>query len=239
MTAEELRALMGEVINDAIAPLKAEMQAIKDSAEEAKKDEEKKEDDAAEVIDPAAVAAPVTNDDAPANPATDEAEEHGQNAEIEELKAKIAALEAATAPAAAISDEEQAAIADAQAHADSVYQMHGQRAPRPMERETLLTYRKRLARGLQKFSDAHKDVSLSAINDAQYLDFVEKQIFADAAAKAQAGVTMKRGLQRIEKRTAHGQTYFEYTGDIGSWMADSMLPVQVGKPRQERKFVSF
>lgn len=240
MTAEELRALMAEAINDSIAPLAAELKALKDSAEEAKeaKEPEVKNDEVVEPVEPAAVGAPVTND-APINPATDEAAETHQNSEIAELKAKIAALEAAAAPVAEINDEEQAAICDAQAHADSVYQLHGQRAPAPMGRETLLAYRKRLAKGLQKFSDSQKGVSIAAINDAQYLDFVEKQVYADAANKAHAGITVKQGLHRIEKRTPMGQTYFDYTGSITSWMADSMLPARTGKVRADRKFVSL
>ncbi|MCQ4438281.1 hypothetical protein NO135_25065, partial [Clostridioides difficile] len=71
------------------------VQALKDSAEEKKDDEkkddadekkeeteEKKENDSAAAVAPVVESAPVTND-----------------AEIEELKAKIAALEAAAAPA--------------------------------------------------------------------------------------------------------------------------------------------
>ncbi|MGG2044767.1 hypothetical protein [Burkholderia gladioli] len=243
MTTDELKALFATVVNDAVAPLKAQITALQDSAEEAAKDEaaevKKEEDKAAEAAAKEAKDddKPVTNDTA-FNPETDEAEETGQNSEIAELKAKIAALEKAAAPKEAISDEEEAAIADAQCHADSVYQMHGQRAPKPMERETLLAYRKRLAKGLQKFSDSQKSVSLAAINDSQYLDYVTREIYSDAAAKARAGITLRRGLQRVEKRGAMGQTYYEYTGDIGSWMADSSLPVRAGRLRVDtRKFV--
>lgn len=257
MTAEELKALMTQVMNDSVAPLRAELEALKaakaqthnDASDEEKPPvDEKKENDAV----PAAVEAiagpldtkeadsdmPTPAAAAPVTADSDKAQESGQNAEIAELKAKIAALEAATKAAPVLSDEEEAAIADAQVHADSVYQLHGQRAPRPMERESLLAYRRRLAKGLQKFSDSQKDVKISAINDAQYLDYVEKQVYADAAKAAQSGITMKRGLQKIEKRGAMGQTYFEYVGDISSWMADSSLPVSVVKPHRDRKYVT-
>ncbi|WP_080412592.1 hypothetical protein [Burkholderia ubonensis] len=256
MTAEELKALMTQVMNDSVAPLRAELEALKtakaqthnDASDEEKPPvDEKKENDAvpaaveaiagpldtkeADSDVPAPAAAPVTAD-------SDEAQESGQNAEIAELKAKIAALEAAAKAAPVLSDEEEAAIADAQAHADSVYQLHGQRAPRPMERESLLAYRRRLAKGLQKFSDSQKDVKISAINDAQYLDYVEKQVYADAAKAAQSGITMKRGLQKVEKRNQYGQISFEYVGDIGTWMADSSLPVAFVKPHRDRKYVT-
>ncbi|HDR8968897.1 TPA: hypothetical protein QDB32_000523 [Burkholderia vietnamiensis] len=257
MTAEELKALMTQVMNDSVAPLRAELEALKaakaqthnDASDEEKPPvDEKKENDAV----PAAVEAiagpldtkeadsdmPTPAAAAPVTADSDEAQESGQNAEIAELKAKIAALEAATKAAPVLSDEEEAAIADAQVHADSVYQLHGQRAPRPMERESLLAYRRRLAKGLQKFSDSQKDVKISAINDAQYLDYVEKQVYADAAKAAQSGITMKRGLQKIEKRNQYGQISFEYVGDIGSWLADSSLPVSVVKPHRDRKYVT-
>ncbi|WP_176322381.1 hypothetical protein [Burkholderia vietnamiensis] len=255
MTAEELKALMAQVMNDSVAPLRAEIEALKaakvqnDSTDEEKPPvDEKKENDSvpaaveaiagpldtkeADSAMPApAAAAPVTAD-------SDEAEESGQNAEIAELRAKIAALEAATKAAPVLSDEEEKAIADAQVHADSIYQMHGQRAPRPMDRENLLAYRRRLAKGLQKFSVSQKDVKISAINDAQYLAYVEREVYADAAKAAQAGITIKRGLQKIEKRGSMGQTYFEYVGDISTWMADSSIPVAVVKPHRDRKYVT-
>ncbi|WP_081076894.1 hypothetical protein [Burkholderia cepacia] len=257
MTAEELKALMTQVMNDSVAPLRAELEALKaakaqthnDASDEEKPPvDEKKENDAV----PAAVEAiagpldtkeadsdmPAPAVGAPVTADSDETQESGQNAEIAELKAKIAALEAATKAAPVLSDEEEAAIADAQVHADSVYQLHGQRAPRPMERESLLAYRRRLAKGLQKFSDSQKDVKISAINDAQYLDYVEKQVYADAAKAAQSGITMKRGLQKVEKRNQYGQISFEYVGDIGTWMADSSLPVAVVKPHRDRKYVT-
>lgn len=201
MTAEELKALMAEAINDSIAPLRAEVQALKDSAEEKKDDEkkddadekkdeteEKKENDSAAAVAPVVESAPVTND-----------------AEIEELKAKIAALEAAAAPAEPRSEDEEAAIVDAQAHADSVYALHGARAPKPMERETLLAYRKRLAKGLQKHSESQKNVSIAAINDSQYLAYVEREIFADAAKAA--GSTQITRVARVAERNVNGIKY--------------------------------
>ncbi|WP_233633074.1 hypothetical protein [Burkholderia seminalis] len=248
MTAEELKALMTQVLNDSVAPLRAEIEALKvakvqnDSTDEEKPTEEvKKENDAvpaaveqiAGPLDTSEVApAPVTNDGG------DEAQEDGQNAAIAELKAKIAALEAAAVQAPVLSDEEEADIADAQVHADSVYQMHGQRAPRPMDRETLLAYRRRLAKGLQKFSDSQKDVKIAAINDSQYLAYVEKQVYADAAKAAHAGVAVKQGLQKIKRQDEYGRISIDYVGDIGSWMADSSLPVSIVKPNQARKYVT-
>ncbi|HDR8951589.1 TPA: hypothetical protein QDA82_001896 [Burkholderia vietnamiensis] len=257
MTTEELKALMTQVMNDSVAPLRAELEALKaakvqthnDSSDEEKPSVDEKTENDAVPAAAEAIAGPLDTKEAdsdmpmpaataPVTADSDEAQESGQNAEIAELKAKIAALEAATKAAPVLSDEEEAAIADAQVHADSVYQLHGQRAPRPMERESLLAYRRRLAKGLQKFSDSQKDVKISAINDAQYLAYVEREVYADAAKAANSSVALRKGLIRVEEQLPYGGKAFHYKGDIGVWMADSSLPVSVVKPHRDRKYVT-
>ncbi|MBU9526150.1 hypothetical protein [Burkholderia multivorans] len=251
MTAEEfqkmLSPMVAQAINDSVAthfaPLRAEIEALKaakalnDSESDKESGDEKKENDSFEAsvktadesasapVDPL-TAAPVTND-TPTNPETDEAQETAQNSEIAELKAKIAALEAAqaaqAAPAPALSDEEEAAIADAYTHADSIYQLHGMRAPKHMERESLIAYRRRLAKGLQKFSPAQKAVKLSEINDSALLSLAEREIYSDAANAANSR-EIRRPVRVVEKNV-NGVRMQQLEGVTAKeWMSDFMAP---------------
>ena len=83
-------------------------------------------------------------------------------------------------------DEEEAAMCDAQAKADSVFASFGKSASRPLKGEGLMSYRKRLLRGLQAYSDSYKTVNLASIKDAQILSIAEKTIFADALMAARS-----------------------------------------------------
>ncbi|MFA8337815.1 hypothetical protein [Burkholderia cenocepacia] len=250
MTAEELQKMLSpmvaQAINDSvathIAPLRTELEALKtakalNDSEDNKDDEPKKENDSFEapvkttdesasaLVDPM-TAAPVAND-TPVNPATDEAQETGQNSEIAELKAEIAALKATqaaqAAPAPVLSDEEEAAIADAYTHADSVYQLHGLHAPKHMDRESLIAYRRRLAKGLQKFSPSQKDAKLAAINDSAVLSLVEREIYADAANAAQSR-EIRRPVRVVEKNVNGIRTQQLEGVTAKEWMSDFMAP---------------
>ncbi|ELW9525924.1 hypothetical protein SIO92_000142 [Burkholderia cenocepacia] len=252
MTAEELQKMLSpmvaQAINDSvathIAPLRTELEALKtakalnDSEDDKEKDDEsKKENDSFEApvktadesasapVDP--MTAPPVANDTPINPATDEAQETGQNSEIAELKAEIAALKATqaaqAAPAPVLSDDEEAAIADAYTHADSVYQLHGLHAPKHMDRESLIAYRRRLAKGLQKFSPSQKDVKLAAINDSAVLSLSEREIYADAAKAAQSR-EIRRPVSVVEK-TINGIRTQQLVGvSAKEWMSDFMAP---------------
>ncbi|WP_050068935.1 hypothetical protein [Burkholderia cenocepacia] len=252
MTAEELQKMLSpmvaQAINDSvathIAPLRTELEALKtakalnDSEDNKDKDDEpKKENDSFEApvktadesasapVDPM-TAAPMAND-TPINPATEEAQETGQNSEIAELKAEIAALKATqaaqAAPAPVLSDEEEAAIADAYTHADSVYQLHGLHAPKHMDRESLIAYRRRLAKGLQKFSPSQKDAKLAAINDSAVLSLVEREIYADAANAAQSR-EIRRPVRVVEKNVNGIRTQRLEGVTAKEWMSDFMAP---------------
>ena len=250
MTAEELQKMLSpmvaQAINDSvathIAPLRTELEALK-TAKALNDSEDNKDyvpikeidsfeapvkttdESASAPVDPM-TAAPVAND-TPINPATDEAQETGQNSEIAELKAEIAALKATqaaqAAPAPVLSDEEEAAMADAYTHADSVYQLHGLHAPKHMDRESLIAYRRRLAKGLQKFSPSQKDVKLAAINDSAVLSLAEREIYADAAKAAQSR-EIRRPVSVVEK-TINGIHTQQLVGvSAKEWMSDFMAP---------------
>ena len=115
-------------------------------------------------------------------------------------------------------EEKHAQYADAQAKADSVLAAFGKSATRPLQGESVMSYRKRLLRGLQGYSDAYKAVNLRNINDAALLEIAEKQIFADAMVAAKTPVAYGDSL--VEHRTVDraGRTISTFTGHVGAWL---------------------
>jgi 8-oxo-dGTP pyrophosphatase MutT (NUDIX family) len=126
---------------------------------------------------------------------------------------------------AAKKDEEEAMYADAQAKADSVYAAFGKSASRPLVGENLMSYRKRMVRGLQAYSDAYKDVNLTSIKDAKLLAIAEKQIFADALMAAKSP-TMYAADQLIEihEKDRAGRTITKFKGAMEAWLGDFKVP---------------
>lgn len=189
--------------------LNAAADSRKDSEEKAKKDAEEK-----------------GAKDAEEKAAKDAAEEKVKkdSAEAEE-KARKDSEEAAKKDA-----EESEAMADCQARADSVYQLHGLHAPRKMQGEGLMAYRTRLVRKLQPHSTAWKGADLSAITDSVAFKIAEEAIYADAAAASHAPVTdasaprLPRAIRRRDENTGHNITTF--VGPAGGWMDDFRADVK-------------
>src|SRR5262245_53194796 len=94
------------------------------------------------------------------------------------------------------SDDEHAAFADAQARADSVFNGFGKRAPRPLEGESLIDYRKRMATSLKAHSAIWKGVKLSVLPEEAF-GIAETQIYADATAAAVNPVDLEAGELRM------------------------------------------
>jgi hypothetical protein len=113
--------------------------------------------------------------------------------QIQDQAAVIARLERMMKPK---TDAEHAAFADAQARADAVYQGFGKHAPRPLEGEDLLDYRKRLATNLKMHSPRWKDGKLSRLDDENFAQ-IESQIYADAASAAANPVDLDAGELRM------------------------------------------
>ena len=126
---------------------------------------------------------------------------------------------------AAKKDEEEAMYADAQAKADSVYAAFGKSASRPLAGESLLKYRTRMARGLQAYSDAYKEVNLASIKDAKLLAIAEKQIYSDALIAAKSP-TMYAADQLIEihEKDRAGRTITKFKGSMEAWLGDFKVP---------------
>jgi len=126
--------------------------------------------------------------------------------------------------------EEAEAMADCQARADSVYQMHGLHAPRKMQGEGLLAYRARLVRKMQPHSTAWKGADLSAITDSVAFKIAEDAIYADAARASHMPVTdstaprLPRAIRRRDENTGHNITTF--VGPAGGWMDDFRAEVK-------------
>ena len=122
-------------------------------------------------------------------------------------------------------DEEEAAMCDAQAKADSVYASFGKSASRPLKGEVLLSYRKRLLRGLQAYSDSYKSVNLASIKDAQLLNIAEKQIFNDALMAAKSPTMFAPDqLIEIHEKDRAGRTITKFKGAMEAWLGDFKVP---------------
>lgn len=148
--------------------------------------------------------------------ADDKAEREKEKADAEATRKKIADLEAAIKPRA---DGEAAEMADAQAKADSVYQMHGKRAPQALVGENLLTYRRRMATELKAHSDRWKDADLAAIADSAALSTIEAQIYADAQLAALKPTGLPEGeLRPMRHVDVTGRVSTTFVGQPRAWM---------------------
>lgn len=134
---------------------------------------------------------------------------------VSEVKTRIDAVQAMLPKAR--SDDERAALADAQAKADSVYHAFGDSAPRVLDGESLGDYRRRLLGKLKVHSPQWKDIDLAGVND-KVLDVAEAQVFTDSMAAANHPTDLPEGQMRavtrvdpstgIRMTTFHGKSSF-------------------------------
>src|SRR5580765_7962071 len=184
-------------IADALARLTARLDAV----EEAKKEEDKKD-------------------------AEEELEIEAKAKEIAEaFAAKIAALEAAMPKA--LSDEEYAAMADAQEKAAAALSMHGESAPRAMAGETVLQYRQRVAAKLKRYSEKFAAIEMSKL-DSDMFAIAEEIIYADAVVAAKtAPVGVEAGLRTVVTTDSSGRRCNSFVGSPKAWMSAFSLEPQV------------
>lgn len=146
-----------------------------------------------------------------------------------DLREKIASLEAKLP--AALSDADLESLSEAQAKADSVFAAFGERAPRPMQGETPLAYRRRIAGKLKSHSQTYKDADISAADGALF-DIAEKAIYADAFSAASAPSRVPAGqLHRRTRQTGAGHTIIEWQGD-----SEAYLSTFAAKPQHVARF---
>jgi hypothetical protein len=94
------------------------------------------------------------------------------------------------------SDDEHAAFAEAQSRADAVFAGFGERAPRPLEGELLMDYRKRLATKLKKHSPTWGKVKFSELPESAF-KIAEDTVYNDAITAAANPVDLEAGELRM------------------------------------------
>ena len=141
-----------------------------------------------------------------------------QYPDIAALEARFAALEAQLARATKpLSYEDKNALGAARAHADSVYQRFGEHAPEPLPGENPISYRKRLATGMQRHSPRLRGENLAAV-PAGVLGIVEASIYAEAIEASKAAAALPSAPLIPIKSIENGLHVTRYHGPAGGWM---------------------
>lgn len=130
--------------------------------------------------------------------------------------------------------EERDALAAAQARADGVACLFGERVPAPTPGETSLAYRRRLIQRFQKHSPNFKSGSFATM-DAATLALVERQVYADAQTAATAVAEGKPGLLvPMVSSDAAGRQITRFHGDPMAWMQTFCRGSQICEIRKDR-----
>lgn len=155
----------------------------------------------------------------------EEAKAKADEAERAALQERIAAVENAIPKP--ISDADYAEMAEVQAQADSVAHAFGDSAPRPLQGETLLAYRKRLASKFKAHSETYSSIDLTAINDSNLFAVVEKQIYSDAMKAARnPAVPPEMGLREVKQRDQTGRQISTFHGMPSAWTSQFKSPAR-------------
>ena len=217
-------------IADAVGSLAKRMDAWEEEkkADKARKDAEEKEAEEKAKADAEACEA---EEKAKADKAKKDAEEEEEKKRADaaakadaDLASRLAAVESRLPRA--LTDAEVALFADAQSRADSVMAAFGKQAPRPLDGESLLGYRRRLANMLKEHSPDCKDANLAAIADDTAFGIIETRIYKDALEAAKNPVDMQEGeLRPIHRTDAAGRRITEWVGK-GTFVRQFAAPVQ-------------
>lgn len=133
-----------------------------------------------------------------------------------------------------LNDADYAAMADAQAKADSIYSAFGKSAHRPLNGEDLLSYRKRLAAPMKSHSAAWKDVDLSKLEESVFA-IAEAAIYADAmGAAVNPAVSSEGGLRAVTKDIGTGHRVTTFYGKPSDWMDDFRAPRAKGRINMQK-----
>jgi hypothetical protein len=149
-----------------------------------------------------------------------EEEKKADSVNIDAIRREMAKL-AARIPMQS-SDNDYAAMADAQARADGVYQAFGDSASRPLQGEDVIGYRLRMITPLQKHSPVWKSSDLAKIArvDSATFKVAEDAIYADAAAAARNPASAEDGsLRQITRTMPSGHKETTFVGRPAAWMA--------------------
>ena len=202
----------------------AEEQARKDAEEQAKKDAEEEE---ARKADAARRDAMSEEERAKEDKAKKDAEEEkarkdaaeaaarGDAVDMKDIKIRLDGIDARLREPTA---EERKAFTEAQLRAEPVYQAHGDSngAPRFLQGESLLGYRKRLLTPHLAYSPAWKEAgtSVASMTDEAVFANVERQVYADSLAAAQNPVVdQPLRLRSVTHTDATNRRITKFFGD--------------------------
>lgn len=138
--------------------------------------------------------------------------------EFEDIKRRLDAVNRRTRE---LTDAERNEISEAEAKADSVAYMFGEQAPRPLQGEEPISYRRRAVGKYQKHSDEWKSAKLDSLSDDVFA-IAERQIYKDAqtaARKPASGEAAGQPLRKVTHKDPHtGQMKTEYLGSPASFV---------------------
>jgi ADP-ribose pyrophosphatase YjhB (NUDIX family) len=124
-----------------------------------------------------------------------------------------------------MTDADYAAMADAQVRADRLYLMHGTRAPRPLDGESLMAYRRRMASDLKEHSPSWKGIDLRVIADDTAFGNIENTIYADAETAGLHPVAASEDyLREIVDEDVTGRKISKFVGRPSAWMSQFAAP---------------
>ena len=146
----------------------------------------------------------------------EEAEKAKAKADSDEVKKKVAELAAALPKR--MDDKDYAAVIDAQARADDVFQDFGLSAPRPLDGETKPAYERRVARMLKDHSPLLKSVDLAAFADDNSFEPILSQIYKDAKIAAMNPTALPDGGLRMITKKSGGHEINTFVGQPAAWM---------------------
>lgn len=149
-------------------------------------------------------------------------ENRKMSAKIAEMESRIKAVYSEP------SIEDRQAIAEVRSRADSIYQaLTGQPASMPIPGESPISYRKRMADGLRRYSDRMKDVRVDSLTGEAFA-VIEDRIYTDAQAAIRSDAIVPAGTLRPITRNDSGHIRTDYIGDSSAWTE----PFQAGAIRR-------
>lgn len=116
-----------------------------------------------------------------------------------------------------MTDEEIDALAEVQSRADSVFAAHGKHAPRPLDGDTPLSYRRRVLTQLQRYSAKWKGVPLAGLPESA-MTAIEGDVYNDAVIAAENPVGLPPGTLQMVIKHSGGHEIHEFKGEPKSWM---------------------
>lgn len=138
--------------------------------------------------------------------------------DYDKIMSEIAGVKAAMPKQ--LTDEDHDKFSAAQARADAVYSGFGKSAPRPLQGESLLAYRRRLLTDLKEHSADWKnsDLRVVAVDDAT-MAIAENQIYAAATIAVRNPASVPLGMLReIKTKNDAGHTLTSFVGSPSAWM---------------------